>query len=183
MNPLAGLCDLRKRGEGVVALGDVGIKDSAIMLRHFERAVTQEALESEGVPSAVDQILACEGVAEHVARGLLHASAQIVAGDSLTQGAFCQLSAELIAEEIVLWLAAANLLIFLKDGPHLLTQRKRLNLAVLVVAEDHLLTIQKDIAVLDVADRRGTATRVQKKVDDDPVSIDGEAASRRRAAE
>lgn len=182
VNPLLRLADLGQRGEGVIALGDVGVKYAAIVLRHFQRAMAQEMLKCKGVASAVDKIFAGEGVAEHVARGFLHASALIIAGDALPQCALCQLPAELIAEEIILCPAASNALILLENSPHLLTQGNGLNLAVFAVAKDDLLAVQVDIAVLNVADRGGAASRVDEKVDDDPIPIDGEAAGRGGAA-
>ena len=76
--------DLCQRRTFIEVLCNVGIKDIAVVLRHFQRGVTKQLLERKGVSAAVHQILPGESVAEQVRSRLRHASALVVTGDSLT---------------------------------------------------------------------------------------------------
>ena len=90
--------DLCQRRTFIEVLCNVGIKDIAVVLCHFQRGVTQQLLERKGVSAAVHQVLPGESVAEQVRSRLRHPSALVVTGDSLTQGTFRKLFAALIAE-------------------------------------------------------------------------------------
>ena len=90
--------DLCQRRTFVKILGNVGIKNIAVVLCRFQRGVPQQLLERKGVSAAVHQILSGKGMAEQVRSRLRHASAMVVTGDSLTQGTFRKLFAALIAE-------------------------------------------------------------------------------------
>ena len=164
--------DLRQRGELVVVSGNVGIKDVAVDFRCFQRGVTQQLLERKGVSAAVHQILAGESMAEKVRPRLRETSALIVAGNALTQGALRELSAALVAKQVVLRRPAADLLILPQDRYHLTAKGNDLNFLVLVVAGDDLMLFQIYITVFDVANGSGTAARVQQKVDNNPSAID-----------
>ena len=86
----------------IEVLCNVGIKDIAVVLCHFQRGVTQQLLECKGVSAAVHQILPGKGMAEQVRSRLRHPSDLVVTGDSLTQGAFCKLFAALIMELVAI---------------------------------------------------------------------------------
>ena len=172
--------DLRQRGELVVVSGNVGIKDVAVDFRGFQRGVTQQLLERKGVSAAVHQILAGKSMTEKVRSRLRETSALVVAGNSLTQGAFCELFAALIAKQVVFRRPAADLLILPQDRHHLTAKGNDLNFLVLVVAGNDLMLFQIHIAVFDVADGSGTAARVQQEIDDNPIAIDRETAIRGR---
>ena len=131
--------DLCQRRTFVKILCNVGIKNIAVVLCHFQRGVTQQLLERKGVSAAVHQILPGKSVAEQVCSRLRHASALVVSGDSLSQGTFCKLFAALIAEKVILRRPAAYLLIFPQDRHHLAAKRDDLNLLVFVVAGDNLM--------------------------------------------
>ena len=76
--------DLCQRRTFVKILCNVGIKNVAVVLCHFQRGMTQQLLKRKGVSSAVHQILPGKGMAEQVRSRLRHASALVVTGDSLT---------------------------------------------------------------------------------------------------
>ena len=94
--------DLCQRRTFIKVLGNVGIKDIAVVLCHFQRGVTQQLLERKGVSAAVHQVLPGESVAEQVRSRLRHPSALVVTGDSLTQGTFRKLFAALIMELVAI---------------------------------------------------------------------------------
>ena len=170
--------DLCQRGELVVVSGNVGIKDVAVDFCGFQCGVTQQLLESKGVSAAVHQILAGESMAEKVRPCLRETSALVVAGDPLTQGALCELSAALVTKQVILRRPTAYLLILPQDRHHLTAKGNDLNSLVLVVAGDDLMLFQIYVAVFDVADGSGTAARVQQKIDNNPSAIDRETTVR-----
>ena len=168
--------DLCQRRTFVKVLCNVGIKDIAVVLCHFQRGVTQQLLKRKGISAAVHQILPGESMAEQVRSRLRHPSALVVTGDSLTQGTFCKLFAALIAEKVILRRPAAYLLIFPQDRHHLAAKRDDLNFLVFVVAGDNPMLLQIHITVFDGSDGSRTTAGVQQKVDNDPSTVDREAA-------
>ena len=153
--------DLCQRRTFIEVLCNVGIKNIAVVLCHFQRGVTQQLLECKGVSAAVHQILPGKGMAEQVRSRLRYPSALVVTGDSLTQGTFCKLFAALIAEKVILRRPAAYLLIFPQDRHHLAAKRDDLNFLVFVVAGDNLMLLQIHITVFDGSDGSRTTAGVQ----------------------
>lgn len=168
--------DLCQRRTFVKVLCNVGIKDIAVVLCHFQRGVTQQLLERKGVSAAVHQVLPGEGVTEQVRSRLRHSSALVVTGDSLTQGAFCKLFAALIAEKVILRRPAAYLLILPQNRHHLAAKGNDLYFLVFVVAGDNLMLFQIHVTIFDGTDSSRTTAGVQQKVDNDPSAVDREAA-------
>ena len=164
--------DLCQRGIVIIGFGNVGIKDIAVDFCCFQRGVPQQLLERKGVSAAIHQILAGESVAEKVRSRLRESSALVVASNALTQSALCELSAALVAKQVVLRRPAAYLLILPQDRHHLTAKGNDLNFLVLVVAGNDLMLFQIHIAVFDVADGSGTAAGIQQKIDDNPCAID-----------
>ena len=90
--------ELLQRREMVIAVGDIRVEDGAVFLGHLKRGVSQELLQGERIPSAVQQVLAGKGVAEHVEGGLPHPALVIVSLDGQAQSAFREHFPMLIAK-------------------------------------------------------------------------------------
>ena len=166
--------------ELIVGLHDVGVEDVAVVLCHFERAVSHELLECECVATAIDQEFASERVTEHVQAGLLDAAVLVVSGDGQPQTVLRQKLAELITEEIVGTRSAANGHIVAKNSCHRRAKRYHLHFATLCVPERDLTVGEIYVFNLDVSHRRRTTTAIDQKVHDCPVAVFAEIAIRFR---
>ena len=82
----------------VVIVGDVRIENCAVVLRHIQRGMPQKALQREGVPAAVNEVFAGEGVPEQMYACLLDAALRVVAIDGIPQRFFRKHIAVHIAE-------------------------------------------------------------------------------------
>ena len=98
MDFLFWLFELRQRGEPVIVFGNVRIINGAIMLRHFQRGVSQLLLEHERIAAAIHQIFAGEGVPVKVCACFLHATGLVVPGDGQPQTIHGEHAAVLVAE-------------------------------------------------------------------------------------
>ena len=69
----------------IIIVCDVGIEDRAVMLCHFQSAMSQKALKCKGIAAAIYEIFAGEGVSEQMDACLLDTAARVVTIDSIPQ--------------------------------------------------------------------------------------------------
>ena len=113
--------------------------DSTIMLRHGERAVSQELLEDQCIAAAVHQKLSGKGMSEQVDASSAHTTLMIVFLDGTREGVLRHHLAVDRTEQIIVRFAAANAHVFGQDLRHLTAQRNGLQLACFGMAIDHTL--------------------------------------------
>ena len=77
-NPILTLCQLCQRRERIEIIRHICIIDSTIMLRHGERAVSQELLEDQSIAAAVHQKLSGKGMSEQVDARSAHTTLMII---------------------------------------------------------------------------------------------------------
>ena len=154
-----------------MVLNDVIVEDIAIVSCHLQGGVSHESLKGERIAATVNQILSGEGVSKRMEGSSFHTPGIVVLYDCQSQGVLTQEVPELIAKEIIRRRSCPNCHVIPKDGNHGRTKRNDLNLTVLGVSENDLLACKVYILDLDVSHcSRPTAT-VQKKVNNNPVSI------------
>ena len=64
--PVFWFLQLSQRRKEIIVLRNVRVKHPAIVLCHIQGAVSHQLLERERIPSAIDEILAGEGMPEFV---------------------------------------------------------------------------------------------------------------------
>ena len=104
-------------------------------------------------------------------RGLRYPSLPVVTGNRQPQGIFCQHLSIFITEEIVLPLPFPYLHIIAEPAYQRRAEGNHQDMPVFCVAECDLPAVQVYIPVLDITDRSGTASTVEKELHDDPVTI------------
>ena len=159
-----------------MVLNDIIIKDIAVVASHLQCGVTHEPLKRERIAAAIHQILTSEGVPERMERSSLHASCIVVLHNGKPQSILREEVPELIAEEIIRRRSRPNCHVIPKDSDHGRAERDDLNLAVLRVPENNLLSGKVYILDLNVSHRSSPTTAVEKKIDDDPIPILTEVA-------
>ena len=82
----------------------------------------------------------------------------------------------LITEQVIRRFACSDCHVISQDGHHRSAERNDLNLAILCVSEDNLLSAQVYILILNVANSGSPTTAVEQKIDNDPVAILAEVA-------
>ena len=159
-----------------MVLNDVIVEQIAVVASHLQCGVTHEPLKRERIAAAIHQILTSEGVPERMERSSLHASCIVVLHNGKPQGILREEVPELIAEEIIRRRSRPNCHVIPKDSDHGRAERDDLNLAVLRVPENNLLSGKVYILDLNVSHRSSPTTAVEKKIDDDPIPILTEVA-------
>ena len=155
---------------------DVIIENVAVVASHLQCRVSHDLLKGERIAAAVHQILSSKSVSECVDRSPLHASAVVVLHDSKPQGVLSQETAELITEQVVRGFTLSDCHVIPQNGHHRSTEGNDLNLAILCVPENNLLSAQVYILILNVANSGSPTTAVEQKIDNDPVAILAEVA-------
>jgi len=128
-------------------------------------------LKRKSIAAAINQILSGEGVSEQMNRGLLNAAPSVVFGNRAAQAILGHHSSCIIGEEIIVWLAFADLCVFAQNGNHHCTQGRNLRSLVLCVLEVNHTVLKVKVFVLNQADRSRSVSAVEQIIDDDPVSI------------
>lgn len=144
---------------------------SELVASHLQCRVSHDLLKGERIAAAVHQILPSKGVPESMDRSPLHASVGVVLHDSKPQSVLCQETAELITEQVIRRFTLPNCHVIPQNGHHRSTEGNDLNLAILCMPENNLLSAQVYILILNVADCGSPTTAVQKEVHDDPIPI------------
>ena len=106
----------------------------------------------------------------------LHASCVVVLHDGEPQGILTQEVTKLIAEEVIRRRSRTNTHVIPKNSDHGRAERDDLNLTVLGVSENDMISGKVYILDLDVSHCGSPTTAVEKKVEDDPVAILTEVA-------
>ena len=152
---------LRQRGEIIVVLCQVCIKDRAVVFRHGKGAMPQEFLQSKGIAATINQILAGKGVAEQMDACLLDTAPRVIPCYGLPQTVLCQLRAGFCTKEVVSRLPTSVPQILPQNGNHGATKGNDLGFSVLCVAVEYHPPIQIYIADLNCPNCRGSAAAVQ----------------------
>ena len=164
----------------LVVFDDVIIEDVAVVASHLQRGMSHDLLKGERIAAAIYQILSSKSVSERMDRSPFHASIGVVLHDSKPQSVLSQETAELITEQVIRRFTLPNCHIIPQNGHHRSAERDDLNLAILCVSENNLLSTQVYILILNVANSSSPTTTVEQKIDDDPVAILAEIAVRFR---
>ena len=159
-NPILTLCQLCQGRERIEIIRHICIIDSTIMLRHGERAVSQELLEDQSIAAAVHQKLSGKGMSEQVDARSAHTTLMIVFLDGTGERVLRHHLTIDRTEQIIIRFAAANAHVFGQDLCHLTAQRNGLQLACFGMTIDHTPISQRNIPVLNVADGSCPTTRI-----------------------
>ena len=141
------------------------------MTGHFQCRMTQEFLEHKRIAATINEILAGKSMPKQMERGFLYTPASVVALNGKPQGVGGQHVAVFITEKIITISAAARFTVISQNTNHLRAERDYLNFVCFGMSEYNPTVGKINISILDVADGGGTAARVQKKVDNDPVAV------------
>ena len=152
---------MRQRGEIVVVLCQVRVKDRAVVFCHCECAMPQKFLQSKGIAATINQILSGKGVAEQMDACLLDTPPRVIPCYGLPQTVLRQLRAGFCAKEVISRLPASVPKILPQNGYHGTTKGNDLGFSVLCVAVEHHPSIQIHIPDLNCSNCRGAATTVQ----------------------
>ena len=79
------MADLCQGGEVVKVFGDVRIVNGAVMLRHFQRGVSQQLLEHKRIATTINQVFTGKGVAIQMGACFRHTTGLVVSGDRQPQ--------------------------------------------------------------------------------------------------
>ena len=171
-----GLRQVSRRRTLLVVFDEVIIEDVAVVAIHLQRRVSHDLLKRERITAAVHQILLSKGVSQRMDRSSFHASIGVVLHDSKPQSILCQETTELTTEQVIRRFALPNCRVIPQNGHHRSAEGYDLNLAILCVSEDNLLSAQVYILILNVANCGSPTTSVEQKIDDDLVAILAEVA-------
>ena len=86
---------------------------------------------------------------------------------------FCKHTAINVAEKIVLWLTFSNLHVVFQKIPHQAAKWNNLDFAIFIMAKYHSHSIKINVFILDIPDSCGSASAVQQKINDNPISVFG----------
>lgn len=159
-----------------MVLNDVIVEQIAIVASHLQCGVSYEPLKGERIAAAIHKILPSKGVPERMDRSSLHASYVVILHDGEPQGVLREEITEFIAEEVIRRRSCPNCHVIPKDGNHGRAERDDLNLAVLGVPEDDLLSGKVYILDLNVSHCGSPTAAVEQEIDDDPIPILTEVA-------
>ena len=131
----------------VKSICKICIENGTVVLSHLQCGMSQELLQSEGIPAAIQKILPGKGVPKHMDRGFLYPSLTIVAGNGEAKGVFCQHFTVFIAKQVFGGGASPYLDIVLQMSRQGRAERDDLDLACLGVPEYDLAGFQVYIPV------------------------------------
>lgn len=154
-----------------MVLDDVIIEDVAVVASHLQCRVPHDLLEGECITAAVHQILPSEGVSERMDRSPLNASVGVVLYDCEPQSVLCQKIPKFITEQIIRRSTTTNCHVIPQNANHGRTEGDNLNLAILRVSKNDLLSAQVYILILNVAYCSSPTATIQQEIDDNPITI------------